>query len=160
MWELLKNLLARLRDLLGYYYGNRENQERLYAHAFAFIGIDASPEDHAQDELGCADSVSEILNTVMSFPRTVSTATLAATLADDSRFFKSRSNPGRGAIIISPTGSGNGKIHGHVGIMADDNSVMAARSSDGLWTKFYTVETWKKYYGGVGGMPTIFFAVL
>ena len=40
---------------------NDENRIRLYEAARSFIGTDASPNDLAPDELGCAETVNEIM---------------------------------------------------------------------------------------------------
>ena len=40
---------------------NDENRIRLYEAARSFIGTDASPNDLAPDELGCAETVNEII---------------------------------------------------------------------------------------------------
>ena len=156
----LRNLLARLRDILLYALGKRERQELLYQIAIKFVGVDASPNDTAPDEVGCAESVTVILSKVIDFPITQSTWLLNEKLKTDPRFLKITGNPGRGCIIISPTGSGNGKIRGHVGIMANDGHIMASRSADGIWGFYYTLDTWQKYFGETGGMPTYFYGLL
>ena len=40
---------------------NDENRIKLYEAARSFIGRDASPNDLAPDELGCAETVNEII---------------------------------------------------------------------------------------------------
>jgi len=61
-----------------------------------------------------------------------------------------------GAVIISATGTGNGRIRGHVGICGN-NSIMSNNSETGLWDTVWNWKRWHDYYQQYGGLPTRFF---
>ncbi|MCG8668622.1 MAG: hypothetical protein MI867_04345, partial [Pseudomonadales bacterium] len=99
---------------------NKEDfAQRLYEAAVASLGTDASPNDAAPDELGCADTVSNIIKRVVpSFPVITGTWTLWDRFEKDDRFERIAAIE-RGAIIICATVPGK-PFPGHVGIMGDD----------------------------------------
>lgn len=135
------------------------NRIKLYCAALSYLGTDASPNDDAPDEYGCADSVSKIiLNTFPGVIRgSVSTTQLYQQLKLSSGFYRVLDfRPGD--IIISPTGYGNGSIaNGHVGIIGEGEEIMSNTSSTGLWTQNYTLKTWVDRYRNKGGYPLFIF---
>ena len=58
--ELSRSLLRAL-GIINSLRMNDENRIKLYEAARSFIGTDASPNDLAPDELGCAETVNEII---------------------------------------------------------------------------------------------------
>lgn len=121
------------------------------------IGTDASPADLAPDELGCAETVTTILKKL--YPQTpIITGTW--TLWD---YFEKHPNwfpmqqPEPGCIIISPTGTGNGKFPGHVGIMLDDGTIASNDSFTGKFERNYDLDTWKARYQEKGGFPVYYY---
>lgn len=153
---LLQAQVTELQTLIG----SKPNAELLYKQATLYLGKDASPLDIVADEVGCAESVTEILRQVIDYPITVGTWTLNDMLSRDSRFLVIREIPQKGDIIISPTGTGNGTIRGHVGIVGLDNVIMSARSDTGLWSTFYNLDTWKARYVGIGGFPVNYYRII
>ncbi len=139
--------------------GSLSERELLHEYAKLYVGRDASPLDVASDDLGCAESVTSILRNVIPFPIIVGTATLFELLNNDERFFSSGILPTEGDIIISPTGSGNGSIRGHVGIVGEDERIYSNNSYTGNWEQNYIVESWRKRYEMNGGMPVFFFTL-
>lgn len=141
----------------------KQNRIKLYLSAIQYLGTDASPNDVAPDELGCADSVSQILKN--TFPKiirgSVSTAELFNQLNTSSKFKRVKLYK-PGDIVISPTGKGKtGKIrNGHVGIVSENDRIMSNSSATGQWTENYTVTTWVKRYREQGGYPIYFFTIL
>lgn len=139
------------------------NRIKLYMTAVSFLGVDASPKDEAIDDVGCADSVSQVVK--FAFPEaikgSISTAELFTQLHNSKRFARV-SDIRAGDIIISPTGMGtNPKMpHGHVGIVGEDEVIMSNNSNNGLWTANYTVTTWADRYRKIGGYPLYFFRAL
>lgn len=131
---------------------DKTRREQLFEQAQSFIGKDASPSDMVHDDLGCAESVTAILQTVIDFPIITGTWTLNDRLAKDSRF-RAVTNYQKGDIIISPTGTGNGNIRGHVGICAKGDGIMSNTSTDGIWRENYTQKGWRDRYKVHGGMP-------
>lgn len=145
---------AAMNEILGF-----SNREILFLTAVSCLGIDASPDDEAPDELGCADTVTSIIRKAkFSFPLLVSTAMLYRHLLEGVGGFQEVQTPLRGDIIISPTGYGSGSLtNGHTGIMGDNGLIMSNDSWTGLFKQNYNLETWKARYVDVGGFPMKFF---
>lgn len=173
--DIIKQIIPRLVSQLGIL-RHMNPTDRLYEVAVAYIGTDASPADEADDENGCMDSVAHIHRTAfpdIDFPNIVSTAIGLLYLAK-SRHFREIFAPQKGCIMISATGTGNGKLIGHVGIVGKNLSedgtlwIMSNNSYDkwengqrvifaGEWTPNYTVRSWEKRYNVIGGIKTRYF---
>lgn len=132
-------------------------KKTLLQAALDHIGLDASPNDLVDDVVGCAESVTTILRTVTTFPLITGTWTLRDELERDTRFTKT-GIPMPGDIVISPTGTGNGSIRGHAGIVGRNGSIMSNDSYTGKWMANYTIDTWRARYVTKGGMPTYFYS--
>lgn len=141
------------------------NREKLYQTALMWIGKEASPNDLAPDELGCAETLNEIyreaFNTYISnIPaHRLSTYWLYRDLKNASKF-ESIKEPLPGDIIISPTGytyASSPIKNGHCGVVIEDGKILSNNSKSGLWTNTHTLESWKQYYGVKGGYPVLFF---
>lgn len=130
----------------------------LYKKAIELCGKDITPKDIVPDEVACAESVCTVIRDSIyrDFPMITSTTELHRFLKRDTRF-KSTLDLKPGSIIISPTGSGNGSVRGHVGIIAEDNNIISNNSWTGMWEKNYTVESWVKRWRNVGKMPVLVF---
>ncbi len=129
------------------------NREKIYAVAKACFGKDIA---RTQDELGCAEAVSFVLEQagVSNFKGFLGTTDLYLWLYVN---FQVVTEPLPGDVIISPTGQGNGRIaHGHVGIVAK-HGILSNNSMTGLFDEFFTLEMWRQRYQQVGGFPIIFF---
>lgn len=155
----LERQIAVLKEQLKQKLSNRM---KLYAAALQSIGTDASPNDVAPDELGCAETVNAIFKSVFKseIGGGLSTAHMFKALNSDARFMKvDQFLPGD--IIISPTGMGNGKLsNGHVGIVGLDEKVMSNSSATGTFEENYTIKSWIKRYRNQGGYPIYFFRVV
>ncbi|MFN3658162.1 MAG: hypothetical protein ACK4UO_12975 [Pseudolabrys sp.] len=135
--------------------------ERILATAELHIGKDASPNDLAPDELGCAETLSNILHEALpDFPANIlSTAILYQTLRVHPNF-KRVDNPEAGDIVISPTGyqpTSSTVTNGHCGVVARENRILSNDSKTGKFLDNYSIEAWAKYYGLKGGYPVYFF---
>lgn len=137
------------------------NREKLLEVAKTYVGQDASPFDAADDELGCAESVSTIIRKGIfrDFPIELATWLLLPLLRRDKRF-KATLGLTPGNIILSPTGYGNGRIRGHVGIISDNSMIMSSNSLNGLWEENYTVSEWVARYRTLGELPIYVFEPL
>ncbi len=155
--SLLKRILVLMRLLVQKKRGRKSKQELLYQRAKLTIGRDASPLDIVNDDLGCAESVTQIISKIVPFSIITGTWTLNDRLQKDHRFSRVNENAGPGTIIISPTGTGNGRIRGHVGILAQNKAIMANDSVLGVWRQTYTVESWRERYQKHGGFPIFFY---
>lgn len=128
------------------------NSIRIYNTAAAHVGENLCVDK----ELGCATTVNYIFEMALGAPigGNASTMLMLPFLKDKMRF--SETTPALalpGDVIISPTGSGNGKLdHGHVGIIAK-YGILSNSSADGRLHEVYDIDTWTKYYNGVGGFP-------
>jgi len=157
--ELLESLrkdLLRMLNMLSIL-----QRQRLYDVAYSFIGADASPDDVAPDELGCADSLSQVIDAAfpeLRFPTIVSTRELLDYLTR-SPSFQEIDSPQKGDIIMSATGTGKPGFIGHCGIVGKA-WIMSNDSRTGTWEANYTLDGWKRYYEGRGGIPTKYFRVV
>lgn len=158
--KTLKQLIALFKSIWSpVTQGN--NRLILLAAAFKALGTDASPADVAPDELGCAETVYDILATAfpsnVGFSFTVSTSQLYRSLLASSKYMQI-DQPLEGDIVISPTGYGNGNLsNGHVGIKGELDKIMSNSSDTGTFVENYTVETWRARYVAIGGYPMVFF---
>lgn len=135
------------------------NREKLFNTALSCLGTDASPNDVAPDEYGCAETVNEVHKKCFGFPigGELSTYKMYAVLKSSPLFTKVDS-PLNGDIIISPTGYGNGKLsNGHVGIMAFGDKIMSNNSYTGKFEQNYNLATWRARYKDIGNYPVDFF---
>lgn len=151
--QLFKNIVNPITD------GN--NRLTLFDVAIQALGTDASPNDVAPDELGCAETVYDILAKAfplkVGFPFTVSTNLLYKGL-EESVLYTRIDSPLEGDIVISPTGYGTGGLsNGHVGIKGELDKIMSNSSASGTFEENYTMDTWKARYVGLGGYPIFFF---
>ena len=152
--KLLLDLLKQLRMVLDKTY-----DLLLLRRALDHIGTDASPQDKVDDVLGCAESVTTILNKVRPTPIILGTWTLMDYL-DKSPHYKRVTVPMPGNIIVSATGTGNGRIRGHTGIVGRNNAIMSNDSYTGKWMSNYTLATWRDRYERKGGIPTKFYSLI
>lgn len=130
----------------------KTNRETLYDTAYASLGVDMAP---LNDTLGCAEALSHILiraGVSLKSP-IVSSYALDQWLQKN---LKEVMDPEAGDIISSPTGTGNGKIRGHVGIVGK-NSIMSNNSQTGKWDYHWTMKKWLDYYEKYGGIPTKYY---
>lgn len=139
------------------------NRIKLYMTALSFLEVDASPKDEAPDDLGCADSVTQVILT--AFPKSIKGSVGTAELYNQlnkSLAFKKVTDIRPGDIIISPTGMGNNPkmAHGHTGIVGEKEEIMSNSSSLGIWQANYTVTSWVNKYRKIGGYPLYFFRKL
>ena len=155
--SLMRRLIAKLTLLIAMKRGKKSKQELLFQRAKITIGRDASPLDIVNDDLGCAESVTQIISKIVPIPIITGTWTLNDYFSKDWRFSRANENAGPGAIIISPTGTGNGRIRGHVGILGPNKTIMANDSALGIWRQTYTVESWRTRYQKHGGFPVYFY---
>lgn len=135
-------------------------QQKLLALSESFSNTDPSPTDPVDDILGCADSLTSVIQKQYpSFPKIYGTAQLLKELKT-SKFFEETNTVTAGSVIINATGTGNDSIRGHCGIIGQGGSIWSNDSRTGLWTTFYTLDTWRKRYRISGGMPTHIFLPL
>lgn len=133
----------------------------LYTVAKGLLGQHLTLNDNVPPEVGCAECLSYVLKqSGYTIPTggIPGTSSLYTWLKNNPRF-QSVSSWQIGDIILSPTGMGNGKIPGHVGVMGT-YGIMSNDSNSGLFLELWTIEKWKQYYAGYGGLPIYYFRPL
>jgi len=156
--ESLIQDLYRLLEMLGILVMDKY-RELLYQTAYDSIGRDVSPQDKAPDELACVESLCKIIQRAfpeLRFPTLVGTRELYAYL-ETSPSWKATQTPQFGNIILSITGTGNGKVkNGHTGIIGK-NWIMSNDSRSGTWEANYLPDSWNRYFAIKGGMFTHYY---
>ena len=114
------------------------------------LGTDASPNDLAPDELGCAETVTTLMKKVWPETQIITgTWTLWDYLAH-STSFERVTVPTPGCIIICPTVPGK-PFPGHAGVFMNDMTIASNDSKTGKFIKNYDLDTWMARYVGKGG---------
>ena len=138
-----------------------EPKETILEAAESMLGKDASPRDYAPDDLGCAESVANILHAVDPSidPLIVSTAILFKIL-DKNPNYERVLDIEPGCILVSPTGyqgSGGALSNGHTGIFLTETKIASNSSASGLWEQNYTLNSWIARYRVKGKYPLYVF---
>jgi len=134
-------------------------KELLFEAALSCIGKDVTPSDTIDDEVACAETVTTLINTLIPFPIVPGTWTLLEKLKNSPAFTAGEWGSGPGTIVLCATGTGNGSMRGHVGILSRDEKIMSNTSADGIWRENYTKESWIRRYTEQGGMQVHFFVI-
>src|SRR3990167_7947938 len=118
------------------------NIEKLCRVAISYLGKDASPKDLASDELGCAESISNIIHEIFSDFQSgiLGTDSLKYALNKSPHFTQTLS-PQKGCIVISPRTLTE---YGHVGIMLDGGGIASNNSKTGTFDVNYNWDLWIK----------------
>lgn len=126
-----------------------------------YLGKDASPENLANSDVACAETVTHLLRQVYpSTPKILGTYTLYEYLNNPKNGYKRVLKPEPECIVISPTGMGAKGTIGHTGILDEDLLIMS-NNSFGVWkgkfTRNHTIETWNTRYAIKQKMPVYYF---
>ena len=132
---------------------------KLLAAAQSFLGKEASPLDKVPDEVACVESLGNVARPICPFPDVYGTWDALKFLKNSSHW-RGTLEALPGNLIINATGTGNGKLRGHCGVILEGGRIASNNSKTGLWTDFYTIDTWKKRYRIDGAMPTYVFEPL
>lgn len=119
------------------------------------LGKDASPRDLTADSTGCAESVTTLLKQI--YPETPIITGTYSLFEWLQKNWKETTVATPECILISHTGSGNGSMRGHVGILDENLNVMSNDSATGKWMTNYSLETWRKRYVEKGGFKMRYF---
>lgn len=136
----------------------KTNQEKLIEIAQNALDTDVSPADLAGDELGCAESVSNLIKEIFpDFSIILGTSLLFSILKKDKRF-KATLTPHIGCIVLSPA---QGEIHGHTGIFITNDRIASNDSGTGMWKGNYDWNSWVDTFGVRGrGLHTYLFEII
>lgn len=132
-------------------------EPKLYTVAKSLLGKRLTLDNSVPKNVGCAQALSYILKEAgYAIPKGGISGTYTLYEWLQKNFLKTDTLE-KGNIIISVTGTGNGKIRGHVGVLFE-NEVIASNDSDsGLLDTHWKYENWKAYYQTVGKLRTVIF---
>lgn len=143
------------------------NATRIYNEAKGCLGKHITLNQNVPNEVGCAEAVSFVLKNagISGIPAAgyAGTADLYRWLLANPQFHLIE-QPEQGAIIISPTGFGNGTIQGHTGILGgyglqftNEYGILSNNSDNGLFEEKWNLLTWWEHYGLKGHLPVAIF---
>jgi len=143
-WELLKRGLLNFfpQYVENYTKPVRTQKQKLIELATFALGTDISPLNLAPQEVSCSEGVSNLLSKVSDIPSSVLSTASLKTCLDDSQKFERITQPEDGCIIVSPR---TATINGHTGIFLGQD-IASNDSSDGVFKKNYTYNSWIKYF--------------
>lgn len=126
------------------------------ADALTLLKTDITPEDRVPDEVACVENVCEVINKVIPFPILYYTPDFVRELKNDPRF-EATLDFNEATIIVCATGTGNGTMRGHCGIIGIGKKIISNNSKTGRWEYNYDIESWKQKFRIKGGMPILLF---
>lgn len=152
---VIDNLMLRLPKPL-----TPMNEDKMYNAAKNALGTHKTLDESVPPEVGCAEAWSAValIAGVHGIPPGgfAGTAQVREFLHTNAQF-ELITVPEPGATIVSPTGSGNGTVRGHVGVMAkfgtqyiNDWGICSNDSNSGLFREQWSLTEWNKYYGVAG----------
>jgi len=149
----MKQLLIQILSMI-----TMLRKKLIYRMALDHLGVDASPNDKVPDELGCAETVTTILNKAVGTPIITGTWTMYDYM---NRNWHPTERPKAGDVLISPTGEskfGNkAPFVGHTAIVGERGVLLSNDSRTGKFMTNYTMESWKARYVKKGGYPMYFY---
>jgi hypothetical protein len=113
------------------------------------------------NELGCAQTVNNLLKNCLGYVAGggASTAKMLEEIVSNPNFKEvTRYEAQAGDIILSATGTGNGKVaHGHVGFLGENGVIYSNNSAKDCLDDHWTAQAWKNYYAIKGGFSVRYF---
>ena len=130
---------------------------KLYTVTKSLMGQRLTLDPSVPKDVGCAQCMSYILKEAgYKIPKGGISGTYSLYEWLNKNFYKTDTIE-KGNIIISVTGTGNGKIRGHVGVFLDNEVIASNNSKTGLLDTHWKYENWKAYYQQVGKLKTVIF---
>lgn len=133
----------------------------LYTLAKAALGTPITLDQTVPFDVRCAEATSYLLwklGCPIPAKGIAGTAALEAWVIASGLFTK-RTAPGVGFLIFSSTGTGNGSVEGHTGVMAyfnlqfkGDWGIMSNNSNNGIYSEVWSLDAWKANYVVKGGL--------
>lgn len=133
--------------------------EELYELSKSLLGAHLGKDTSVPWMVNCANACTDVLiraGVKGLPPKGIAGTTALLSFLEDSTEFKEVDEYTPGAVIINATGTGNGKIRGHVGICGN-HVIMSNNSETGLWDDVWNWTRWYNYYQKYGGISTRFF---
>lgn len=141
-----------------------ENNKKLLNYIKANLGKDLNDN---YNELGCAQTVNNIAKNALGYVvgGGASTAQMLKEIEEFSIYLDnpnwkevSKMEARAGDIILSATGTGNGKIaHGHVGFLGENGIIYSNNSAKDMLDNHLTAQDWKNYFVLKGGFSVRYF---
>lgn len=137
------------------------NNQKILNFLKANVGKDFND---SYDSLGCAQNVNNILKIVLGYVAGggPSTAQMKIALLENPNFKEVSKNEARaGDIVLSATGTGNGRIaHGHVGFLGENGIIYSNNSAKDMLDNHLTASDWKNYFVLKGGFEVKYFRAI
>lgn len=133
--------------------------EQLYTLSKNLLGTRLGKDKSIPIGVNCANACTDVLIRfgVKGLPaKGIAGTSQLLSFLKSSTEFKEVDEYTTGAVIINATGTGNGKIRGHVGICGN-HVIMSNNSETGLWDDVWNWTRWYNYYEKYGGISTRFF---
>ena len=138
--------------------------EELAVYAKSRLNEHLTMDESVPWGVGCAEAISRILHDfgVSGIPTKGIPGTAGmGTFLRGNKECRKVSSPTPGCILLSETGTGNGKIRGHVGIIAPQGNLIYSNNSEtGRFGAHWDIDRWIAYYSNYGGIPTQFFELI
>lgn len=143
--------------------------EALYNAAKNNLGVHLTLNDTVSPEVGCAECVSKLFAiTGIAVPKNgiPGTAALLSWL-ESNPDFQEIETAEQGCVIVSATGTGNGSVRGHTGVVCafnlmyvNDFGITSNDSNTGTLREQWNLKDWLAYYQVTGGLTTKYFRPL
>jgi hypothetical protein len=144
-------------------------EQKLFNEALQNVGVHLTLNNAVPTEVGCAEAVSKLLSLCEisdGLTGIAGTAALYEWLLTCGKFTKV-TLPEQGAIIVSPTGSGNNSVEGHTGVFGrfnveykNDWTIYSNNSATGNLGYQWCYERWLAYYHLAGGLSVNIFRAI
>lgn len=136
-----------------------DKSQVLYNKAYSLLGVHCTMDDSIPAVIGCGEAMSYVLNAseLVAMPLKGIAGTAAwLDYMRKSPLFVEVETPTVGSIIVSATGTGNGVVRGHIGLVGKFH-IMSNNSGNGLWGDQWTLPQWIAHYEVFGGIKTRYF---
>ncbi|TXG77200.1 peptidoglycan-binding protein [Candidatus Dojkabacteria bacterium] len=139
--------------------------EIFFNTAMSFVGKDVTPRDVINDEVACMETIDTIHYTafgeyINGKQITVSTMKALPILLNSPKW-KRVYKPEKGAILLYPTGYGNGNLsNGHIFVCDGRGGLYSNSSATGIFERNYSDSTAKHRYETIGGFPPYYFKLI
>lgn len=145
-------------------------QTKIHDVLVTWIGKRCTLNPQIPPDVSCAEAVSFLLKElgIEDGPTGIAgTAALLSWVESQPSLFKEVFEPEESALLISATGTGNGRVEGHTGFYGAfglqyflDWGIVSNNSQTGLLGEQWSWKEWTKNYTQAGGIPPRIFRIL
>lgn len=143
----------------------KTQSELFFDHCMRYLNTDVTPKDEVDDDVACmvtVDTLYKLFTGSYLNGNTITQSTLSGlnVFSKHPRFIRTN-KPGKGVILLYPTGLGNGRLaNGHIFVCGDNGLLYSNSSSNGLFQQNYNTFTAKYRYETIGGFPPHYFMLM